>query len=1283
MNEFHWNTTLLIVSGNIAFFLDLDKTIVVDCKLASNLPPKNRYTIHIHTFKGVAYFMNKQLRLSMAAVLATSTVLFATLPISTAEAATYKDVPTTANYYKAVMSLSEQGIITGFADGTFKPNAKITRGQIAKILTRVLNLQSSNNVQFSDVAKTHDFYDYASAVVNAGLMQKENGKFNAKRTVTRNEYALILMKAFKLQETSEELPFLDVQAKYRTAIRSVYGNGIMTGVSKTRFNGNGEVSRSHIVLTLHRALELQKENAQPNKNEKTTTFTIDTIATTSITSEDGDTYNTTPELQKLFRSTNAIVLRGAEVEAYIKDGRIIGIAKLTVNGDLIYGVNRTLDGNNGSFNFPIVMNGRNLTLANMTVPQVLVGEDATQRFTLNNVTVQNRVTVEDGLSSTFAVNVTKSRVNLVEIKRDRTTLEADKKLEKVFVSGDAYDVTLNSAVAQLQFERDGYFTLLGTATIDKVIVPKEASLYINHRGHIKTLQVNDENTTIRISTDTSIQEVIIPAKADYKDIFSYPNTLKNYVSKIHYPNGSRNLLADEVSKPSKDQLAYNKAFENVIGGYKESVSGQTISVRVNFNEILASMKTLSFDQRIYLTGTTPQITDVPLTIRRGGIEVYKGTVSISQLQSGISVQSLIGQSATLADFSSNGNMTYHFTFDTNREMKIRSTVYVGGQAKNTAEATLNAGYNDSVNTYVATALQSYTGAVENNALKTTLIFNPPNELIKDIKADQLLRLYSDVPGVEKLPLIIKKNSTLLYNGEVTVSDLKNGLMISSLPGMPQELVGDLASKGESNYTFEIATTHELQVGSTLYVNGSAKASEQKVTLNEGTNTAIQDLPLTYAVSANAVGDMFDVAFDALTIPTKIETVPVDVLLQLKDAKFSGERVKFEVVLRGKRGTVDVSASELTQGVHILQRAKFTDETKQLLLKELADGETVQLKLLTPLTGKLQVTPALNNSAVGSTTAPNEFTVNKQDNLKTPLQPATSATIEDAASIAAFNVQTAVNGIRVTTKFAANPTTSRHAESFLNAKLTATNGLNATTPTAWRTVSVYYNGTLLKDFVKVTNEQLLKGVLLSEITGQTTLPKVGDHPAKREDVWEIVAHSDDEQLLDVKVDLVAVNNEKVETLLASATNTVNYARKTELESMVSSFTFQQDNKNVTLDATFTNTANVDKSWTTTFIVTPKASVAAGTSAQVKVSRVEGQTIPYANTITLTTTKPIETSALQLTGQTATDVPAYKLLHNLEKSPSKWLFEFTAAPPALQAHFKVNDYIVKTVDVTPKQ
>ena len=1225
--------------------------------------------------------MNKQLRLSTAAVLATSTVLFATLPISTAEAATYKDVPTTANYYKAVMTLSEQGIITGFADGTFKPNAKITRGQIAKILTRVLKLQPTNNVQFSDVAKTHDFYDYASAVVNAGLMQKENGKFNAKRTVTRNEYALILMKAFQLQETSKQLPFLDVQTKYRTAIRSVYSNGIMTGVSKTRFNGNGEVSRSHIVLTLYRVLELQKEKTQPNKNEKTTTFTIDSIATTSITSEDGDTYNTTPELQKLFRSTNAIVLRGAEVEAYIKDGRIVGIAKLTVNGDLIYGVNRTLDGNNGSFNFPIIVNGRNLTLANMTVPQVIVGEDATQRFTLNNVTVQNRVTVEDGLSSTFAMNVTKSHVNLVEIKRDRTTLEADKKLEKVFVSGDAYDVTLNSAVAQLQFERDGYFTLLGTATIDKIIVPKEASLYINHLGHIKILQVNDENTTIRLSTDTSIQEVIIPAKTDYRDIFSYPNTLKNYVSKIHYPNSSRNLLADEVSKPSKDQLAYNKAFENVIGGYKESVSGQTISVRVNFNEILASMKSLSFDQTIYLTGTTPQITEVPLTIRRGGIEVYKGTVSISQLQSGISVQSLIGQSATLADFSTNSNMTYHFTFDTNREMKIRSTVYVGGQAKNTAEATLNAGYNDSVNTYVAAALQSYTGVVENNTLETTLIFNPPNELVKDIKADQLLRLYSEVPGVEKLPLIIKKNGTLVYNGEVTVSDLKNGLMISSLPGMPQELVGDLASKGESNYTFEITTTHELQLGSTLYINGSPKASEQKVTLNEGTNTAIQNLPLTYAVSNTEV-DTFDVTFNELTIPPAIETVPVDVLLQLKDAKFSGERVKFEVELRGEKGTVDVSAAELTQGVHILQRAKFTDETLRLSLKELVDGETVKLKLLTPLAGKLQVTPALNNSAVGTTTAPNEFTVNKQEALKTTVQPVTSATIEDTASIAAFNVQTAANGIRVTTKFA-NPTTSRHAASFLNAKLTATNGVNAATPTAWRTVSVYYNGALLKDFVKVTNEQLLKGVMLSEIIGQTTLPKVGDHPANREDEWEIVAHNDDEQLLDVKVDLVAVNNQKVETLLASATNTVNYERKTDLERMVSSFTLQQDNKNITLDATFTNTANVDKSWTTTFIVTPKASVAGGTSGQVKVSRVEDQTIPYTNTLTLTATKPIETSALQLTGQTATEIPAYTLLHNLEKSPSKWLFEFTAAPPALQAHFKVNDYIVKTVDVTPKQ
>ncbi|MER1999116.1 MAG: S-layer homology domain-containing protein, partial [Lysinibacillus sp.] len=189
---------------------------------------------------------NKQLRLSTAAVLATSVALTA-MPTSDVQAATkldsatintkatskvptYKDVPVTANYYEAVEALSKQKLINGYADKTFKPNAKITRGQIAKILSRMLDLKTTKKTKFTDLPSSHEFYEVANAVVVAGYMSPDSkGKFNTKSYLTREEYADILTKAFSLQTKSNTLPFKDFNSKYKNSIQAVYDHRIMRG----------------------------------------------------------------------------------------------------------------------------------------------------------------------------------------------------------------------------------------------------------------------------------------------------------------------------------------------------------------------------------------------------------------------------------------------------------------------------------------------------------------------------------------------------------------------------------------------------------------------------------------------------------------------------------------------------------------------------------------------------------------------------------------------------------------------------------------------------------------------------------------------------------------------------------------------------------------------------------------------------------------------------------------------------------------------------------------------
>lgn len=49
----------------------------------------------------------------------------------------FKDVPETHWAYKAIEELTEEGILTGYEDGTFKPDQPVTRAEVAAIVSRL------------------------------------------------------------------------------------------------------------------------------------------------------------------------------------------------------------------------------------------------------------------------------------------------------------------------------------------------------------------------------------------------------------------------------------------------------------------------------------------------------------------------------------------------------------------------------------------------------------------------------------------------------------------------------------------------------------------------------------------------------------------------------------------------------------------------------------------------------------------------------------------------------------------------------------------------------------------------------------------------------------------------------------------------------------------------------------------------------------------------------------------------------------------------------------------
>ncbi len=104
----------------------------------------------------------------------------------------YNDVNTGAWYGQALTVLSSRGIIRGYVDGSFRPEAPVTRGEFAAIASRFDNL-STGTKRFTDVSADHWAYaDISSAAEKGWVSGYPGGDFRPEQSITRAEVAKIV-----------------------------------------------------------------------------------------------------------------------------------------------------------------------------------------------------------------------------------------------------------------------------------------------------------------------------------------------------------------------------------------------------------------------------------------------------------------------------------------------------------------------------------------------------------------------------------------------------------------------------------------------------------------------------------------------------------------------------------------------------------------------------------------------------------------------------------------------------------------------------------------------------------------------------------------------------------------------------------------------------------------------------------------------------------------------------------------------------------------------------------
>lgn len=158
-----------------------------------------------------------------------------------------------------VTQLVEEGIINGYPDLQFRPSVSIMRGQAANLLAGALKLpEAPYQPIFKDVSSKSSHLRGAMATYQAGIFGgKPDGTFGTGDQLTREQMASVIVRAFKLEDTGEEVSFTDdakISESHKYGVRVLMQHGITTGKEDGSFDPKSPVNRASFVVFLHRAM---------------------------------------------------------------------------------------------------------------------------------------------------------------------------------------------------------------------------------------------------------------------------------------------------------------------------------------------------------------------------------------------------------------------------------------------------------------------------------------------------------------------------------------------------------------------------------------------------------------------------------------------------------------------------------------------------------------------------------------------------------------------------------------------------------------------------------------------------------------------------------------------------------------------------------------------------------------------------------------------------------------------------------------------------------------------
>lgn len=209
-------------------------------------------------------------------------------------------------YQDAVNYMVRENLTNGLTETQFGVSEPIKRGDAAIILATALGLQTEHAPQsgFTDVPERGVLE--INALKAQGIIDgKTATHFGFYDNITRGEMALVLANAFGYKGKVSNISFIDVNARYETAIAGLVDAEVTKGISTDYFGTSQDIKRGDYALFIYRSTGEEKQETYTIKRGDTLSGIAATYPNVSVS----DIINANPSLQpeKLTIGTTIVI----------------------------------------------------------------------------------------------------------------------------------------------------------------------------------------------------------------------------------------------------------------------------------------------------------------------------------------------------------------------------------------------------------------------------------------------------------------------------------------------------------------------------------------------------------------------------------------------------------------------------------------------------------------------------------------------------------------------------------------------------------------------------------------------------------------------------------------------------------------------------------------------------------------------------------------------------------------------------------------------------------------